>query len=469
MPEGFRWVGYQQRWLADPSPQKLIVKSRRIGFSEVAIFKRVCRALGIDLIRGTHSKPANQNIISASHGQAKELLARAVKYLELFGHGVTGGIMQGKPGAEIIRLRNGVTMRALAANPMTVRGYEGDLLLDEFGSMPHAAEIWAAAQPTAKPTLGRPEGYEIEVVGTPLGDSNLFYEFARGDAKDAFSQHTVDVNQAAADGFPLTIKRGLKYEPATVDDLRKEMGDPDRFAQEYECSFAASSMMYITEKLYEQCLYDRADLAHLPIGSVALAPRLFGGFDVARDKDASALALLQEFGTLLWQREPVEARRDVAWADQETWFDGAAKRSVKICIDSTGLGSQFSERAENRWPGRIEGVAFTASSKEELATGLKLGLSRHKLKLLAEDADLRRDVLSMRREVTKAGNIRFDAPQTKFGHADRAWALALAVHAAGGVAIHHGPPVIHTPSSAVERHEQPPHHEYARPKRGGWR
>jgi len=35
---------------------------------------------------------------------------------------------------------------------------------------------------------------------------------------------------------------------------------------------------------------------------------------------------------------------------------------------------------------------------------------------------------SIRREVTDAGNVRYDAPHTPEGHADKAWALALALY-----------------------------------------
>ena len=44
---------------------------------------------------------------------------------------------------------------------------------------------------------------------------------------------------------------------------------------------------------------------------------------------------------------------------------------------------------------------------------------------------LRLDLSAVKRIVTSAGNVRFDAERTEDGHADRFWALALALHAAG--------------------------------------
>ena len=46
------------------------------------------------------------------------------------------------------------------------------------------------------------------------------------------------------------------------------------------------------------------------------------------------------------------------------------------------------------------------------------------------DATIRSDLRSVTKQTTAAGNIRFTAERTPDGHADRFWALALAVHAA---------------------------------------
>jgi phage FluMu gp28-like protein len=42
---------------------------------------------------------------------------------------------------------------------------------------------------------------------------------------------------------------------------------------------------------------------------------------------------------------------------------------------------------------------------------------------------IRADLRSVTKQTTEAGNIRFTAERTPDGHADRFWALALAVHA----------------------------------------
>ena len=48
---------------------------------------------------------------------------------------------------------------------------------------------------------------------------------------------------------------------------------------------------------------------------------------------------------------------------------------------------------------------------------------------IPEDGQIRADLRKVQKVTTAAGNIRFVAESTPDGHADRFWALALALHA----------------------------------------
>jgi phage FluMu gp28-like protein len=98
-------------------------------------------------------------------------------------------------------------------------------------------------------------------------------------------------------------------------------------------------------------------------------------------------------------------------------------------IDSTGMGSAIAERVQEEFPGRIEPVTFTAGRKQAMAIRMKRHFEERTLRI-PDDRNLRRDVAAVKRVITSAGNIRFDAERTSDGHADRFWALALALHAA---------------------------------------
>lgn len=76
---------------------------------------------------------------------------------------------------------------------------------------------------------------------------------------------------------------------------------------------------------------------------------------------------------------------------------------------------------------RVETVMFTNKSKEEMAYNLRTNFE-DKSVFIPSDHDIREDIHSIRRISTKAGNIRFDADTSEVnGHADRFWALALAL------------------------------------------
>ena len=103
----------------------------------------------------------------------------------------------------------------------------------------------------------------------------------------------------------------------------------------------------------------------------------------------------------------------------------------RCCIDATGLGMQLAERAQERFGTyKVEAVQFTAPVKEELAYPVKAAFEDLNLRI-PFDRNLQADLRAIKKETTAAGNIRFSADRSKNGHADRFWALALAIHAAG--------------------------------------
>ena len=78
---------------------------------------------------------------------------------------------------------------------------------------------------------------------------------------------------------------------------------------------------------------------------------------------------------------------------------------------------------------RVEGVTFTNRVKEDLACRLRTEFE-NKTVFIPSRHEIREDLHSIRRITTASNNIRFDADRSDNGHADRFWALALALHAA---------------------------------------
>ncbi|MBQ7568189.1 hypothetical protein IJT17_05215, partial [bacterium] len=103
----------------------------------------------------------------------------------------------------------------------------------------------------------------------------------------------------------------------------------------------------------------------------------------------------------------------------------------RCCIDASGLGMNLAEDAQTAFGQyKVEGITFSAPVKAELATNLRIAFEDHTVQIPAL-RELRDDLHSIKRVVTIAGNVRFDAQRSETdGHADRFWALSLAVHAA---------------------------------------
>ena len=117
----------------------------------------------------------------------------------------------------------------------------------------------------------------------------------------------------------------------------------------------------------------------------------------------------------------------------------------RMAIDETGLGMNLAEDMMKYYPHIIEPVNFagrvdtdakkrldksnkklTVAVKERLATLVKIGLERRSISLYRE-RDLIDQIHSIKREVTPMGNIRYAVEKNEQHHADKFWALALAL------------------------------------------
>ena len=94
---------------------------------------------------------------------------------------------------------------------------------------------------------------------------------------------------------------------------------------------------------------------------------------------------------------------------------------------------QLAETAQRKFGQyRVEAITFTNKVKEELAYNLRINFE-DKTIYIPKTHEVREDLHSIRRITTTAGNIRFDANSSEVnGHADRFWALALALFACSG-------------------------------------
>jgi phage FluMu gp28-like protein len=169
----------------------------------------------------------------------------------------------------------------------------------------------------------------------------------------------------------------------------------------------------------------RATLPDPPSGPLYL------GVDIGRFRDLTVIWIVEKLDAMLYTRKIICLEKQTFEAQEAVLYPLLALPAVRrACIDQTGLGCQFVERARkkfNRY--RVEGLTFNPVLKEKLAYKLRSAFEAGSLRI-PDDRLLTADLRSIRKTVTASGNIRFEGERHQNSHADRFWAAALALEAA---------------------------------------
>ena len=392
---------YQRRWVEDPSRRKLWLASRQVGKSFALSFEAVVEAL---------SHRCDNLLLSSSERQSRELMRKVRMHMRAFSEFIPGFHSEGERAEEVV-FTNGSRVISLPANPDTVRGFSGNVYLDEFAFHADAPEIWRAMYPTVT------RGYKVSVCSTPNGRGNMFFDLWSREQGSSFTHHQTDIH--------LAHKEGLEVD---VQELRESVGDAECWAQEFECRFLDGATAFIPYGLIGQAEHEDAKLEQT--GDMAKG-EFYMGVDIGRTRDLTVMWLLERVGDVLWTRGVRQMRGASFALQRDTLYALLDEPGMRrAALDSTGIGAQLAEEAVSRYGSQVEPVHFTALTKEDMAVTLRRAFEDHTLRIPSAP-EIREDIHSVRRSVTSAGNLRFEAGRTKAGHADRFWALALAVHAAG--------------------------------------
>lgn len=422
-----RFYPYQRRWLEDDSRFKIGMLSRQVGKSFVCGGEAAddCVRAEID------GRRARWVILSRGERQAAELMDEVVKpvtrsFYEVYNTLLKGGEPTFHEGefrapqekgpdavykALEVKFPGGSRITALPANPDTARGFSANVILDEFAFHANSRAIWAALFPVISKG-----GQRLRVISTPNGKGNKFFELMTAE-DSVWSRHVVDIYAAVRDGCPRDI-----------EELRRGIADEDAWAQEYELKWLDEAAAWLDYDLIAAAEAEAAGDPALYDGGPC-----FVGVDIAARNDLFVIWVIEADGDRLITREVI-ARKRVAFAVQDDLLAQVCDRYrvVRIAMDQTGMGEKPVEDAKRRHgEARVEGVLFTAAAKLDLATGLKEAMQDRRVAIPAGDPVLRADLHAIRSRVGPTGIRRLVAEGETDGHADRFWALALAVGAAG--------------------------------------
>jgi phage FluMu gp28-like protein len=407
---------YQRRWLEDTNRFKCGMFARQTGktFTTTLEIVRDCmqaelqgrRVRWVILSRGERQSKEAMNEGVKRHAQALGAVIRAVES-EWRGDASYRALEAEWPGGSMIT--------ALPANPDTARGFSASVFLDEFAFHKDSRAIWQALFPVIS------AGHRLRVVSTPNGKGNKFYELmSSAELADIWSRHRVDIHQAVRDGLPRDIEA-----------LRQGINDGDAWAQEFELQWVDEASAWLPFELI-----DHAEDAAAGDPAGYRGGPVYVGMDIAARGDMTVLWALEQVGDVLWARERIELRR-AAFAEQLAALDGLFERYrvARVAMDQTGMGEAVVEQAQRRHDRyRVAGVLFTAPAKLDMAGRLKERLEDRRLRIPAGDPALRADLHSVQRIAGATGLPRLVAAREGGSHADRFWALALAVSAASEAA-----------------------------------
>ncbi len=422
---------YQRAWIRDESPMKLLEKSRRIGMTYATSYRRVMRALSIP---GLDCWVSTRDLSTA-----KEFVRYCAKWCRLanvVAKGLDGTheevVAAGDIKAQVIEFKNGSRIYVLTSNPDALAGKGGDVVLDEFALHKDQNLLWQVALPTASVW-----GYQVEVISTHRGKNTLFNKFvadANGQNKMHWSLHSITIQTAVAEGLvdkinAATAKRGGK--PISGEDFIRQQQDrctnDAQWMQEYMCQPQDDFGALLTYEMLTACSSPLAQLQANPASR-----NVYLGMDIGRKHDLSVIWAIEDLGPMSTTREvkvmektPFHIQLD-AFCDMFQRYNARRGR-----IDSTGIGAMLAEEAQRRLgTSRVEAVGFTPAEKEAMAMTM-LRTFQDKAIRIPDDYEVIEDLHKVEKQVTASGHIRYVATSDEGGHADRFWALGLALSAKG--------------------------------------
>lgn len=431
------FLPYQSKWILDNSRIKLMEKSRQIGLSWSTAYRLVREKSKVGV-------KFDAWVSSRDDIQARLFLEDCKAFAKIFNiAGEDLGLQvidpERKISAYVLQFANGVRINSMSSNPDAQAGKRGDRVLDEFALHPDPRKLYAIAYP------GITWGGSMEIVSTHRGSHNLFNQLVleikhKGNPKN-ISLHTVTLQDALDQGFLKKLQARLREadgdderlymdEAQYFDFIRSGCPDEETFQQEYMCNPQDDDAAFLSYELIASCEYKPDENWEYTLEQMRACPNpIYGGIDVGRVHDLTVGWFDEKVGDTSFTRHLL-ILKDMPFDQQEAVLYPMIALCRRCCIDNSGIGRQFAERAQQRFGTyRVEPVTFTAQVKEDLAYPLRASFE-DRTNRIPSDEHIRADLRAVKKETTSSGNIRFTADHGKNGHSDRFWARALALHAA---------------------------------------
>ena len=486
------FLPFQARWIKDPSRKRLMVKSRQIGISLATAYDLVVKT-GDRTCRfdtWVSSRDEFQAQLFAAdcarwacflHVPCGQMCERLIDRKE-------------KITAHVLPFDNGRSIYSLTSSPDAQAGKRGHRVFDEFALNPanrrlftvgYPGVLWAGGMDiisTHRGTAnffnqlvqeilhkGNPKQFSLHTV--TMLDAVKEGLFARLKDKWAEVNPGDDRLKWSDDDF--------------LQSLRDGCPDEETWQQEFLCQPGDDESAFLSYDLIASCQYPPAEkwemfgvppsgglphatfgvppsgglphatfgvppsggLPHATFGvppsggpfrlkaelqtPVKITGPLYIGVDIGRFRDLTVIWIMEKLGHILHTRKIICLEKQTFEAQEAVLYPLLDLPTVRrACIDATGLGCQFVERAKKKFPRyRVEALTFTAALKDRLAYKLRCAFEDKTIRI-PDDRILAADLHSIRKTVTAGGNVRFEGERTTNGHSDRFWAACAALEAA---------------------------------------
>ena len=425
---------YQTKWVLDRSIMKLMEKSRRVGISWSTAY---------GMVRDHAAEDCREDSWCSSRD---EITARLVikdckafaKILQVGARDLGMQVLDDKGTTkQDLAFASDTFIHSVAGNPDVFAGKGGNVLLDELALRLDPRGVYSIAAPTID------WGGGLSVISTHRGTANFFNEIVtearqKGNPK-GWSLHRVTLQDALDQGFLYKVQSKLRAgdrrleldEAAYFDYQKNRCADEETFFQEYCCVPGDDNAAFLSYDLIAGCEYKQSENWERIVGELAEGTMpLYIGVDIGRDHDLTVIWVIEKVADMAFTRRIVTCDRETFDSQEAKLYELLALNQVRrCCIDQTGIGRQFTERAQKRFGTyKVEGIHFTGPVKEELAYPVRAAFEDKTVRI-PEDKFIRADLRGIKKETTASGNIRFSGERGPNGHCDRFWALALALHA----------------------------------------
>lgn len=395
----FKPFPYQQKLLNDKSKRIIACMARQTGKTTTIATKAIHYAY-------THPNTTTL-IISPSLRQSIIMFDKILTLTtqnQLLAKSIT------RKTRTIIQLTNKSQIIALPCSENLLRGYTAQLTIcDEAAFIPEKTITQIIF-----PMLSTTNGTAI-FLSTPWDKNHFFYK--------AFLNPNYSTHKIKSTQCPL-------IKPEFLNEMQQNM-TREAYLMEYEAEFVEALNSYFPQDLIRKCVESAQKLGlELCTNLERDFPKgdYYAGVDFGKLQDHSVLSVIKAEDNiikLLYIHElPLETPYNqvighLTRANEKFHFQ-------KVQVDQTGVGEPILEEIRSQDMNCVEGLKFTAETKEELLSGLKILMEQERL-AIPYYRRLCEQINEQQYAYSKSGHLQFSHPPNS--HDDMLWALALAVKA----------------------------------------